>query len=104
MPWASTASYEAVPPLPIQPTKKMAGGPKPVMPPQEMQLPAPEEYIPTQKAQPSGGSLSDFPGARRCRQYRLRSRSKVAPALVGIERHPVGAKRNRAADLLRRGR
>jgi len=59
MPWASTASYEAVPPLPIQSTKKKAGGPKPVMPPQEMQLPAPEEYIPTQKTQPSGGSLSD---------------------------------------------
>jgi len=58
-PWYSTASYEAVSPPSTQPKKKMAGGQGPVMPPQEMQLPAPEEYIPTQKTQPSGGSLSD---------------------------------------------
>jgi len=58
-PWYSTASYEAVSPPSTQPKKKMAGGQGPVRPPQEMQLPAPEEYIPTQKAQPSGGSLSD---------------------------------------------
>lgn len=39
--------------------RPVAGNMRPVMPPQEAQLPAPEEYIPQQTTQPPGGSLTD---------------------------------------------